>query len=269
MSEELVRLDREGTIAILTLCDPDHRNAMSAAMGEAFSDRIAGLRAADAPRALVITGQGRAFSAGGDLGMIEARADRAQADADRARRPVRDAMRQFYGSFLTLRELECPTLAAVNGHAIGAGLCVALACDLRLAAREAQLSLNFTRLGLPPGMGGTWTLPRLVGPARAAELLYTSRAVDGEEAERLGLVSRALPAAEVLPAALELAREIAACAPLAVAATKRALRRSAGASLADQLAFEADEQARCLASDDLREGLAALRERRDPQFRGN
>lgn len=268
MSDSLVRLERDGAVATLTFCDPERRNAMSEAMGEAFAERMAALGAEEELRAVVITGEGRAFSAGGDLGMIEARADQAQAAPGRARRPVREAMRHFYGLFLSLRELPCPSVAAVNGHAIGAGLCVALACDLRLVAREARLSLNFTRLGIHPGMGATWTLPRLIGSARAAELLYTGRSFDGEEAERLGMASRVLPAAEVLPAARALAGEIAACAPGAVRGVKRALARSPGASLEDQLSFEAAEQARCFESQDLREGLAAARERRDPQFTG-
>jgi len=268
MSDPLVRLDRDGPTATLTFCDPERRNAMTQAMGEAFAERIAELRDDAGLRAVVLTGQGRAFSAGGDLGMIEERADQAQAAPGRARRAVRESMRQFYGLFLSLRELPCPSIAALNGHAVGAGLCVALACDLRIAAREARLALNFTRLGIHPGMGATWTLPRLIGAAQAAELLYTGRAVDGEEAARLGLVNRALPADEVLPAAQALAAEIAACAPAAVEGVKRALARSAGASLEDQLSFEAAEQARCFESRDLREGLAAARERRDPQFEG-
>ena len=135
-------------------------------------------------RALVLTGSGRAFSAGGDLEMIAARSAEARERPGLARRGVRDFMRAFYGLFLAVRRLPCPTIAAVNGPAIGAGFCVALACDMRLVAREARVGLNFTRLGLSPGMGATWTLPRLVGPALAAELLYSSRLLDGEEAAR-------------------------------------------------------------------------------------
>ena len=145
---------------------------------------------------------------------------------------------------------------------------MALGCDLRIAAREAKLGLNFTRLGLHPGMAATWTLPRLVGGPVAAELLYTSRLIPGDEAARLGLVSRALPGEEVVPAARDLALEIAACAPLAVAATKRALARSLDATLEDQLSFEASEQAITFESKDVHEGLAAARERRAARFEG-
>ena len=110
-------------------------------------------------------------------------------------------MRSFYQLFLAVRDLPCPTLAAVNGAAIGAGLCVALACDVRIASSDAKLGLNFTQLGLHPGMGATWTLPRLVGAARAAEILFSSRVLQGDEAAAIGLVNRAVAPAEVLPAA--------------------------------------------------------------------
>jgi enoyl-CoA hydratase len=218
---------------------------------------------------VVLTGAGEAFSAGGDLGMIEEKARRGATRPGLARREIRDEMRGFYGLFLALRELSCPTIAAINGHAIGAGLCVALACDLRIASRTAKLGLNFTRLGLHPGMGATWTLPRLVGTAPAAELLFTGRLISGEEAAALGMVNRAVAPERVLGDTLELAREVAGSAPIAVAGVKRALARSAAATLDDQLAFEASEQARCFESRDVHEGLAAARERRSPRFTGS
>jgi enoyl-CoA hydratase/carnithine racemase len=201
--------------------------------------------------------------------MIRGRADQGAAQPGRARDAIRDTMRAFYRLFLSVRDLPCPTIAALNGSAVGAGLCVAMACDVRIASAEAKLGLNFTALGLHPGMGATWTLPRLVGPARAAELLYSARLISGEEAARIGLVSRTLPAAEVLPAARALAQEFAATAPLASRGVKRALARSATASLEEQLDFEAEEQAACFESADVREGLAAARERRRPEFQGH
>ncbi|MBW2230352.1 MAG: enoyl-CoA hydratase/isomerase family protein [Deltaproteobacteria bacterium] len=266
--EPIIVLERRDDVVTLTFNDPDRRNAMTAAMGRAFAERISGLAGDGSLRALILTGHGRAFSAGGDLGMIQERADEAHARPGLARRGVRDFMRAFYELFLSVRELPCPTLAAINGHAIGAGLCVALGCDIRYVAEDARLGLNFTKLGLHPGMGATWTLPRLVGPERAAELLYTSRLVHGAEAARMGLASRALRAADVLPAAVETAAEIAACAPIAVRGLKRALARSEGASLEDQLSFEASEQSVCFESDDVQEGITAARERREPIFHG-
>ncbi|HPG26061.1 MAG: enoyl-CoA hydratase/isomerase family protein [Spirochaetaceae bacterium] len=265
---ERIRETRDGGVVTLHFADPDRLNAMTREMGEAFRDRIAGLAADDSIRALVLTGEGRAFSAGGDLDMLQAKADQGAAAPGVAWRAIRDEMASFYRLFLSLRDLACPTIAAINGHAIGAGLCVALGCDLRFVAREARLGLNFTRLGVHPGMAATWNLPRLVGPAVAAELLYTSRLIDGEEAGRIGLANRVLPAAEVLEAARATAAEIAANAPLAVRATKQALRRTESASIEDQLQFEASEQARHFESRDVHEGLAAIREKRAPRFEG-
>jgi enoyl-CoA hydratase/carnithine racemase len=268
MSEPLILIARDGDVVTLTFNDPSHLNAMTQAMGEAFSAAVAELAGDASLRAVVLTGAGRAFSAGGDLTIIEARAAAGAANGPRGRGAIRDGMRSFYKLFLAVRELPCPTIAALNGAAIGAGLCVALACDVRLAANEAKLGLNFTQLGLHPGMGATWTLPRLVGPARAAEILFSSRVFSGAEAAAIGLANRALPAPEVLPAARALAAEFAATAPLAVRGVKRSLRRSLDATLEDQLSFEAQEQAETFESRDVHEGLAAIRERRAPKFEG-
>lgn len=262
--EELVALERDGDIATLTFQDPERHNAMSRAMGGALKARIDSLKEDRSLRAVLLTGAGRAFSAGGDLGMLVDLAQRAS--AGRALQETREQMREFYGLFLSVRTLACPTIAAVNGHAIGAGLCVALACDLRVASTHARLALNFTRLGVHPGMAATWTLPRLVGPARAAELLYTGRTLSAEEAERMGMLNRAVAPEEVLSEARELARAVAASGPQAVRGVKRSLANSAHAELDAQLQLEATLQAACFASRDAAEGLDALRERRDPVF---
>jgi enoyl-CoA hydratase len=251
------------------LNDPERLNAMSEAMGQALSAVVDRLAADEAVRAVVVTGAGRAFSAGGDLDLLErmARAGNASPGGE-TRRAHETFMGRFYRLFLRLRALPQPTLAAVNGPAIGAGCCVALGCDLRLAARDAKLGLNFTRLGIHPGMAASWTLPRLVGPAHAAELLYSGRLLDGAEAERIGLVNRAVPREALRDEALALARSIAEAAPGAVRATKRSLAESAASTLDEQLDREAREQALCYESADLLEGLAAARERRAPRFAG-
>jgi enoyl-CoA hydratase len=266
--EDLILSDRDGDVVTLTFNQPERLNAMTEAMGEAFADTVAGLRDDESLRAVILTGAGRAFSAGGDLDMIEGKAMQGRAAPGLARRTIRDSMRSFYKLFLSVRDLPVPTIAAINGAAIGAGLCVALGCDMRLVSDKARLGLNFTKLGLHPGMGASWTLPRLVGPAVAAELLFSSRLLDGAEAARIGLANRALPPEEVVPAARALAREIATCAPLANRALKRALDRSLHATLEDQLSFEASEQAIHFEGEDVHEGISAVREKRDPRFRG-
>ncbi len=266
---DLILLERREGVALATLNDPARLNAMSEAMGEALAATCQELARDASVRAVVWTGAGRAFSAGGDLDMIEgmARAGNERPGGE-TRRRNEAFMGRFYRLFLTLRALPQPTLAALNGAAIGAGCCVALACDLRLAAREAKLGLNFVRLGLHPGMAATWTLPRLVGPAHAAELLLSGRLLDGAEAERIGLVNRALPGDALLEESLALARSIAENAPLAVRATKRSLALSAHADVEEQLDTEAREQALGYETADLLEGLAAARARRAPRFEG-
>jgi enoyl-CoA hydratase len=272
MPDPLVRLSREElqgrqNIGVLTFDDPERLNAMTEAMGVALADHVAVLRREAGLRAVVLTGAGRAFSAGGDLGMIGSRASSGSSHpGGPPRRINRDSMRAFYKLFLSIRELPCPTVAALNGAAIGAGLCVALACDLRVAARDAKLGLNFTRLGIHPGMAATWTLPRLVGPALAAELLFTGRILDGEEAAQIGLVNRAVAREDVRSEALALARACATSAPRAVRGVKSALARSLSVTLEDQLSFEAERQAECFESQDLKEGIAAVREKREPVF---
>jgi enoyl-CoA hydratase/carnithine racemase len=266
---DLILVERKGGVAVATLNDPARLNAMTEGMGQALVATCAELSRDDSVRAVVWTGAGRAFSAGGDLDMIEgmARAGNEQPGGE-TRRQNEAFMGRFYRLFLTLRTLPQPTVAALNGAAIGAGCCVALACDMRLAAREAKLGLNFVRLGLHPGMAATWTLPRLVGPAHASELLLSGRTLDGAEAERIGLVNRALPREDLLDEALALAATIAENAPLAVRATKGSLALSAHADLEEQLDQEAREQALGYETADLLEGLAAARARRAPRFEG-
>ena len=261
-STDLVESTRDGHVVTLTLNDPDRRNVMTRAMGEVFRTRIAELREDRDVRAVVITGAGRAFAAGGDFAMLEELAGQAAGDVDADR--IAETMRSFYGLYLSVRELPVPSIAAVNGAAIGAGLCFALGCDLRIVSSAARLALNFASLGLHPGMGGTWSVPRLVGPAVAAELLYTGRAIPADEAVRIGLMNRAVPPEDVLTTAQEIAKQIAAAAPIAIRGIKRALAASPSSSLAHQLEIEAAEQASCFGTHDVQAGLAAARERRTP-----
>jgi enoyl-CoA hydratase len=263
---DLILTSRTDDIVTLTFNDEPRRNAMTEQMGKAFTASVNALADDDTIRAVVITGGGSAFSAGGDLDMIAGLAE--EAHAGDARESVGGFMRAFYELFLSIRSLPVPTLAAINGHAIGAGLCVALACDIRYIAKEAKVGLNFTKLGLHPGMGASWTLPRLVGPAVAAELMYSSRIIAGPEAAAMGLANRCLPAADVLAATHDVAREIAGCSPVAVRSLKKGLAHSPGADLSTQLDFEASEQAICFETDDMLEGLAAARARRAPSFSG-
>ncbi len=260
MSNPEVALVRDGDVAVLTLDDRARKNAMTVALGDALRARIDALRGEAWVRAVVLHGAGGTFSGGGDLAMLERLRSMPPAESERF-------MLDFYARYLSVTTLGVPTIAAIEGAAIGAGLAVAMACDLAIVDEDAKLALNFAQLGLHPGMGSTYLAPLRAGAMRGAELLYTGRRFDGREAVRLGLALEALPAAEVLPRALGLARSIAKNAPLAVAGVKRGLAIDP-AALARALAHEAREQAVSYASADLAEGLRAAAERRAATFEG-
>jgi enoyl-CoA hydratase/carnithine racemase len=248
-------------IAVVWLDLPDRRNSMSTAMTASWVRLMGLLRTDEALAAVVVTGAATAFSAGGDLSWIVKDPDASVSD-------LRERMLTFYRSWLAIRDLEVPTIAAVNGAAIGAGLAVALACDIRYAAADAKLGVPFTSLGLHPGMATTWSLPNIAGHAVARDLLLTGRIVTGAEAVGLGLVSQSLPTDEVLSAAIAAAERIAATAPVATRLTLQALRDGGHASFDDALQWEALAQAVTLATEDLHEGIAAAAAKRPPTFHG-
>jgi enoyl-CoA hydratase/carnithine racemase len=258
---DAVLVERDGGVVTLTLNRPDVRNAMTVELTDAFTDAVASVRGDPDVRCVVVTGAGKAFCAGGDLSWVQPGPD---ADVP----SIRAKMRAFYPRFLVIRSLDVPTIAAVNGAAIGAGLCVAMACDLRIAAQDAKLSTAFLRLGMHPGMAATYLLTRLVGTARAAELFFTARTIDGTEAERLGLVNRAVPQDRLREEAAALAGEIAANAPIPMGMTKRALYLAERADLETMLEYEGLAQPITMATADLLEGLAAAKEKRAPRFEG-
>ncbi|MFC4784035.1 enoyl-CoA hydratase/isomerase family protein [Nocardioides sp. MAHUQ-72] len=257
-----LRLDRpRDGVAVLTLDNPDQRNAMSEEMTSSWVAAVDELAADASVRVVVVTGEGSAFCSGGDTSWIAGEPD---ATVDH----LRTRMLAFYRAWLSIRRLEVPTIAAVNGPAIGAGLCMALACDLRYAAAGAKLGAPFVKLGMHPGMAGTWLLPHVVGEAHAKDLLLTGRVVDAEEALRLGLVSRVLDPATFHEEVLGVAEGIAATAPIASRLTKLALADGGHADIESCLQWEAMAQPVTLATEDLQEGIRAARERRAPVFRG-
>jgi enoyl-CoA hydratase len=248
-------------VALLTLDNPDQRNAMSESMTTSWTAAVHELAADRSVRVVVVTGAGSAFCSGGDTSWIASEPD-AQVDHLRTR------MIAFYRAWLSIRELEVPTIAAVNGPAIGAGLCLALACDLRYAAASARLGAPFVKLGMHPGMAATYLLPEVVGRAHARDLLLTGRVTDAEEALRLGMVSRVLPDATFLDEVLRIATGVAATAPIPSRYTTLALRDGGHADLEGAVQWEALAQPITLATADLQEGIAAATERRAPRFTG-
>ncbi len=255
-----VRYERDGGVGVLTLDRPANRNSMTPELLDAFATASAEARADTDARCVIVTGTGTSFSAGADF--------KATLQRDGDLRAPNEKSYAMYEPFLSLLDLEVPVIAALNGHAVGGGFGLALVCDLRVGAVDAKYGANFVRLGLAPGMAISYLLPRLVGVARANELLFTGRLVEGREAEALGILNHAVAADQVLPTARELATTIAANAPLAVRATKRAIRRGLELHVRDAARAEAFAQAESLATNDAREGIAALLAKRDPAFTG-
>jgi 2-(1,2-epoxy-1,2-dihydrophenyl)acetyl-CoA isomerase len=245
-------------VTTITLDRPDKLNAFSGTMRE---DLLAALREADG-RVIVITGAGRAFCAGGDVDSMS----RLQRAGDvQAFRKLLDAGRDIV---TTIASLEQPVIACVNGVAAGAGCNLALACDYRIASDSAKFGQSFVKIGLHPDWGGTWSLPRLVGPGRAMEILMTGRMVDANEALSIGLVDRVVPSAELAAETEKLAQAIAAGPPIAIAGIKRALRASEKNDLKAQIELESEHQLAAFRSNDAAEGMAAFFEKRSAKFEG-
>jgi enoyl-CoA hydratase len=252
---------RPSGVAILTFALPELRNAMTAELTDAWTAAVGELKGDPGLRAVVVTGEGTAFCSGGDLSWIGESPDLTVAK-------IRDRMLPFYRAWLSIRELEVPTIAAINGHAIGAGLCVALACDLRYAAAGAIMSVPFTALGMHSGMAATYLLPEVVGISAARELLLTGRRIDADEALRLGLVNGVHASEDLLATTIDVAEQIAGNGPIAIRLTVAGLRGGGPRSVDEALAYESLAQPITFASADLTEGLAAAKERRRPNFSG-
>lgn len=257
---DAVRYEADGDVGVITLDRPDNRNSMTPELLDAFAAASTRARDDRAIRCLVITGSGNCFSSGADFKST------LQRDGDD--RTPQERSYAMYEPFLSLLEIEVPVIGALNGHAVGGGFGLALVCDLRIGATKAKYGANFVKLGLAPGMAISYLLPRLIGAARASELLLTGRLVEGPEAERIGILNRAVDAAEVRSEAMTMARTIAGNAPFAVRETKAAIRRGLGLEIREAARAEAQVQAASLAMDDAREGITALLEKRAPKFTG-
>jgi enoyl-CoA hydratase len=248
-------------VRLITLDAPEHRNALTKQMAEAWAVVMDELEWDRSVRAAVLTGGGSSFCSGADLSVLESKSS-GPLTADQLR------MRQLpdFRLWLRPRFLPIPVLAAVNGPAIGAGTCLALACDLRYASRTAAFSTPFLSIGTHAGMGATWLLPEAVGTTRAREMLYTGRTVLPEEALEWGLINGI--ADDVLTHTLEAAERIAAAAPIATRLTKAGLQQSMG-GLEAALQWEGLAQPVTMTTSDMREGVRARLEHRAPRFNGS
>jgi len=259
VSEPSVLFEKRGDVALLTLNRPKSFNAMDLGLMVDLAAAAARCRAEGA-RAVVVTGAGRAFSAGGDLSAF-ARSDDAPALLRRMTDELHHAQR-------LLAEGEAPVVAAVNGMAAGAGMSLAAMCDLAIAGRSAKFTMAYTGAGLSPDGSSTWFLPRLIGLRRTQELMFTNRVLDAEEALEWQVVHRVVDDERVLDEALELAGRLAAGPTRAYAAVKRLLLASAGRDLEEQLDLEGKLISGLSGSADGQEGIRAFLEKRKPVFEG-
>ena len=260
---EAVRYESRGDIGVITLDRPDNRNSMTPELLDAFVVATAAAKRDAKARVVVITGTGSCFSSGADFKSVLQRDD----DGGRPTTPDERSY-AMYEPFLGVLDLEVPVIAACNGHTVGGGFGLSLVCDLRIGARDAKYGANFAKLGLHPGLAISYLLPRIVGAQRAAELLFTGRLVDGDEAARLGILLESVPADEVVSRALQLARTIVDNAPTALRLTKRTFYRGLGWDVRGGARAEATPQAITLATADAAEGIAALLEKRAAKFTG-
>jgi enoyl-CoA hydratase/carnithine racemase len=251
--------DRIGT---LTLNRPDKLNAFAGTMRREIADAIRALAASDDVRVIVVTGAGRAFCAGADIGYMKELTASGDVGAFRA---LVEAGREVV---TVVRETAKPVIASVNGPAAGGGANFALSCDLRIASDRASIGQTFNRIGLHPDWGGTFFLPRLVGAAKALELVYSAEMIPADEALRSGLFGRVVPHEQLASVTREVALGLAAKPPKALALAKRAIYASDRHTLDDQLDMELAHQLACFQSEDAREGLAAFLEKRPPHFQG-
>ena len=249
-------------VATLTLNRPDKLNSFTSAMHAEVRDALSRVKEDGSVRCLLLTGAGRGFCAGQDL------SDRAVAPGQEMPDLGQSIETNYNPLVRTLRALEMPVIAAVNGVAAGAGANIAFACDLVLAGRSASFIQAFCKLGLVPDSGGTWFLPRLVGTQRAMALAMLGEKVTAEEAERLGMIYKAVDDAELMPAATALARQLATQPTKGLALIKKAIYASTTNTLDEQLDLERDLQRAAGRPADYREGVAAVLEKRAPRFEG-
>ena len=263
MTYKCLLYDVKDNIATLTLNRPDRLNALGDTLREDFFDAVKKAAADAEVRVLVVTGAGRGFCSGGDVKSMKERETSGEtASPGEQSFPIRDR------AILAMRDCPKPIIAAVNGPAAGAGMNLALACDMRIASTAAKFSQAFVKRGLTPDWGGSWLLPRLVGTAKAAELIFTGDSIDANEALRLGIVNAVVAPETLMTETLKLAGKIAAGPPVAIQLAKRAIYHNQDVDLRGGLEFESFAQGICRQTEDSKEGVKAFIEKRAPVFRG-
>lgn len=259
---DLLKYEIADGIATITLNRPDKLNAFTGEMLQEWIASLEDARANPEVRVIVMTGSGRAFTTGGDVEGFGASAKKTAAEI---RTHLVEGVQRLPRK---LAEIDKPVIAALNGFATGGGLDIALACDIRFAAESARFAETYARMGLIPGAGGAYLLPRLVGTAKALEMFWSCDWVDAREAERLGLVNKVFPDDELMDGTYAFARKVAAGAPLAVQAIKRVMRQGLDKDLDTALDIVASTMPIVRTSEDHQEAVAAFKEKRTPRFKG-
>ncbi len=263
MTYECLLYEVKDGIATLTLNRPERLNALGGTLRQDLHDAVTRAGADPEVRVMVVTGAGKGFCSGGDVkAMGEAKAGQRERPLLEKIAPGRDR------TLLAMREAPQPIIAAVNGAAAGAGMNLALGCDLRIASTAAKFTQAFVKRGLHPDWGGTYFLPRVVGMAKACEMIFTGEVIDAAEALRLGIVSQVVAPEELLPTAYEMARRIAAGPPVAIRLAKRSLYANEDLDLRGALQMETMAQNICFETEDATEGIRAFGEKRAPIFKG-
>ena len=262
MYEHIQVAEADG-ITTITLCRPDRLNAFVGHMRRDLAEALEDAGSNRNVRVVIVTGAGRAFCAGGDIGFM----------AELMQRRDSEEFSRILGAgrrvILAIRQMTKPVIASINGPASGAGCNLALACDLRIASNTATFSQSFAKVGLHPDWGGTYFLPRLVTPNKACELFFLGESIDAAEALRLGIVNQVVSPEDLQAATLQLAERLCAAPPIALAAAKHAVYMSQAAELEEMLRYETEAQLRCFDSEDGHEGVHAFLEKREPRFTGH
>ncbi|MEW6732558.1 MAG: enoyl-CoA hydratase [Acidobacteriota bacterium] len=262
MSFETLIFTKEDRIVWLTLNRPEKLNALVGAAREELYTALDAAEVDQEVRAVVITGAGKGFCAGGDIDYM------AQLRENNDVIGFRKLLESGRRVVMKIQALEKPVVAMINGAAAGAGLNLALACDIRIAAETAKFSQAFAKIGLHPDWGGSYFLPRLIGTAHACEMIFTGDTIDAREAWRIGLVNRVVPAEELLTTTRILVAKLVARPPRAIALAKRAIYQSLQQDLSAMLDYEMEAQTKCFQSEDAAEGIQAFQQRREPNFKG-
>src|SRR5215475_2092199 len=259
---ESIIFTSQDSIGLLKLNRPEKLNAFGGPIRDEILDLLAKIATDDSIRVLVVTGEGRGFSAGGDIDHLKYLRENEDEQG------FRSVLAKGQQITRTMRSLTKPVIAAVNGPCAGAGFSFALGCDIRIASEKASFGPSFALIGLHPDWGGSWFLPKLIGSAKACELVFTGNMVSAAEAERIGLVNRVVAHDQLMPTVMELAQRMAANPPGVLRLAKESIYRSLTTDLETAFARETEVQIECFYSEDFLEGVTAFTEKRNPQFRG-